>query len=505
MMNLAVNINKKELKHIPKEGPFIILVNRFSYLYEEEAIIEILNKIRPDIKVLTFHRKTKELENTIYIKDYNNRWSKVREYCIKEIRKATKEEIPLAIFPGKRISNLNFKKFGWDKEILKTVYLSKIPVIPMYCNWGEKIDSPLGFALPEIYFDKTINKELKVRIGKAIIPDQIDFIDNLESYRKYIFAKTFSIGKNIILENFFKGSKETSNQLMDSVAKELIKKDIDSLPKEALLCEKGNLKTYIANSFQLPNALTQIGILREQTFRNGNEGTGKCLDIDEFDVFYYQIIIWDDQNNKIIAGCRLAFADWVVQNYGKKGLYTNTLFQFDSNLNPVLFDSIEIGKFYIINEYQKSSNALFLLWKSLQKISLKNPKYKYYIGTVNISNEYSSHSKKMIAYCLKHYYFNHKIAEFVTSRNPYVFRLSKTEKESLLDFSNSNNIQMFEKLLEEIEPNYFKHFELASQFIKQNAKFISFVNDSKISDTLDGLVIMKIDEMPENIMSTLKK
>jgi hypothetical protein len=503
--DIRLRMHEKEMAFIPKEGPFIILVNRFSQHCEEAVLIEILKEVRPDIRVLSFNRNTKDNEHAVYIKDYARPWPKVREDYIKEIKRANKMDYPIVIFPGRRISKIDFEKFGWDKEIMKTVYLSRIPVVPMYCNWDMKLRSPLGFLIPEIYFEKITNKDLVLRVGRPLLPEQLQFIDSVEMFRKYMYVKTFSLGKSLQVDSFFNKTKIDQDDIMPEISAELIEKDISSLPEEALICVKGKLRTYFAASTQLPNALAQIGLLRERTFREAEEGTGKGTDIDEFDVFYYQLIVWDEKEKRIAGGCRIAFADWVIQYYGKKGLYTNSLFQYDAKMTKVLQHSIEMGRLFIVKQYQKSPNALLIIWKSLFEIVSQRPNYKYFIGTVSISREYSDYSKKLIIHYLKKYCYNENLADHVTSRSPFVYRIAKEDKEALFDINANDDLQVFNGLIEDLEPKHLKISVMIRQYIKLHAKFIGFAVDKNFSNTLDGLVIMKMDELNEAAKQLLER
>ena len=131
--------------------------------------------------------------------------------------------------------------------------------------------------------------------------------------------------------------------------------------------------------------MREIGRLREQTFREVGEGTGKAIDVDEFDPYYYQLFIWDQEQQQIVGGYRVGMGDVIFQEYGIAGFYINSLFHIQAPANPILKKSLELGRSYIIKDYQKSYLPLFLLWQGILLFLLKHPHYCYLIGPVSIS------------------------------------------------------------------------------------------------------------------------
>lgn len=504
--HLKLKIFEKEKTNIPQEGPFIAVVNRFSDKYEEQVMIDLIKEVRPDVKVVSFNRSVKGDPNAAYIRDYARGWKKVRKDVIDIIREANKEDIPLVIFPGRRISKIELDRFGWDKEIVKSIFLSRIPVIPIYANWFKKLTEPLGFKIAEIYFNSAVDRELIIRIGKPILPNELGFHADTETFRKYIYAKTFSLGKSLKVERFF-GNKELVQDLeiVPKVQASLVESELKKLSEEALIMKKGNLCVYLATALDISNVLTELGRLREVTFRMIGEGTGKGLDLDEFDVFYHQLIIWDESKQAIVGGCRFVYGDWVIQYYGKKGMYTNSLFQFTGKMNKILTQSVEVGRVFIAPEYQKSMSPLLMLWQSLFKILKTKPQYQYLIGSVSISNEFSHYSKKLMIYYLKKYFYNKDMGAHVHPRNPFIYRLSKTDKESLIDIQEEENIQQFNQLIEEIEPKHLKIPVLIKQYIKQHAIFLGFSIDYSFSESLDGLVLLDLKKIEPEAVKMLNR
>ncbi|MCB0785589.1 MAG: GNAT family N-acetyltransferase, partial [Flavobacteriales bacterium] len=95
----------------------------------------------------------------------------------------------------------------------------------------------------------------------------------------------------------------------------------------------------------------------------------------------------------------------IVRRYGKRGFYTHTLFRMDRGMEKVLGQAFELGRSFVVQEYQKHRLPLFLLWRGLLLHILRNPDHRYLIGPVSISGSYSRLSRGLIlGFVLQHYY-----------------------------------------------------------------------------------------------------
>ncbi|MFK7771644.1 MAG: GNAT family N-acetyltransferase [Saprospiraceae bacterium] len=281
--------------------------------------------------------------------------------------------------------------------------------------------------------------------------------------------------------------------------------EINHLDSDAQLMSRGDFEVYFAQAHQIPNVLLEIGRLRELTFRSVGEGTGKALDIDEFDQYYYNLFIWDKKNNKIVGGYRMGMGEQVFQKKGIENFYIHSLFEIDEAFFPTLKKSIELGRSYIVPEYQKGYLPFFLLWQGILKVLIKNPAYQYLIGPVSISKYYSGVSKSMMVEFVKRYFFDNKNAKHFSPRTPFQPELEQVNLEKMLDSIQGEGLKDLENFLCSIEPEHIKVPVLLKQYTKLNAKFISFNLDPHFSDALDGLMILDLENLPKEIIELLSK
>ena len=110
----------------------------------------------------------------------------------------------------------------------------------------------------------------------------------------------------------------------------VLQEEIDRLPDPVAASD--DLMVYLAQARQIPNVLREIGRLREITFRQAGEGTGGAIDLDTFDSHYLHLFIWNREKREVVGAYRLGPTDQILPAYGVRGLYSSTLFQYDSEL-----------------------------------------------------------------------------------------------------------------------------------------------------------------------------
>ncbi len=201
---------------------------------------------------------------------------------------------------------------------------------------------------------------------------------------------------------------------------------IAPIPKEILLSElteekrlrftnKSNNEIYIVTWQDSPNVVKEIGRLREIVFRAAGGGTGKALDLDEFDTMenpYKQLIVWNPEKDEIIGGYRYILGTEVeMDEHGQPKLATSHMFHFsDRFLKDYLPQTIELGRSFVSLEYQSTragSKAIFALdnlWDGLGALTVIMPNVKYFFGKMTMYPSYHRKGRDMILYFLKKHF-----------------------------------------------------------------------------------------------------
>ena len=178
---------------------------------------------------------------------------------------------------------------------------------------------------------------------------------------------------------------------------------------------KSHNEIYIINWKNAPNVLKEIGRLREIAFRAAGGGTGKSLDLDEYDLMenpYQQLVVWDPEAEEILGGYRYILGDEVeFDSEGKPILATAHMFDFSPKfLKEYLPTTIELGRSFVTFEYQSSragAKGLFALdnlWDGLGALTVVKPNVKYFFGKMTMYPSYHRLGRDMILYFLKKHF-----------------------------------------------------------------------------------------------------
>ncbi len=198
------------------------------------------------------------------------------------------------------------------------------------------------------------------------------------------------------------------------IDKELLKAELTP-DKQLRLTNKSHNEIYVITAHNAPNVMKEIGRLREIAFRTAGGGTGKAMDIDEFDTCencYNQLIVWNPEADEIIGGYRYLYGeDWDLDENGQPKLATSHLFRFSEQfLKEYMPYTVELGRSFVSLEYQnvrsnsKSIFALDNLWDGLGALTVLNPKLKYFFGKMTMYPSYIRRGRDMILYFLQKHF-----------------------------------------------------------------------------------------------------
>lgn len=223
------------------------------------------------------------------------------------------------------------------------------------------------------------------------------------------------------------------------IDKEVLKSELTE-DKRLRFTNKSNNEIYIVTWKNAPNVLKEIGRLREIAFRAAGGGTGKSMDLDEYDLMenpYQQLIVWDPEAEEILGGYRYLLGDEVeFDAEGKPLLATAHMFNFSGKfLKDYLPTTIELGRSFVTLEYQSTragSKGLFALdnlWDGLGALTVVMPQVKYFFGKMTMYPSYNRFGRDMILYFLKKH-FNDK-DKLITPMQPLLIETDEKVLEKL--------------------------------------------------------------------------
>uniref|UniRef100_UPI0031E19A8D lysophospholipid acyltransferase family protein n=1 Tax=Flavobacterium sp. TaxID=239 RepID=UPI0031E19A8D len=522
-MEIKFEIPEEDLKRLPKDGAYITISNHPLGGIDGILLLKLMLEREPNFKIIAnflLHRIVPMKKYIMPVNPFeNHKDAKSSVIGIKETLRHLSDGKPLGIFPAGEVSTYKDGKLvvdkPWEEGALKLIRKAKVPVVPIYFHaknsklfyWLSKIDDTLRTAkLPsELLTQK--DRVIKVRIGKPISVNEQNEIESFEEYSEFLRKKTY-----MLANPFEKDTKlidtATASLKITKAPKKIVtpaseSKLIDEVQalrdSDSRFLQSKNYEVFFASAKQIPNILHEIGRLREITFREVGEGTNESIDLDEYDQYYHHMFLWDDETKKIAGAYRMGLGSEIYPKYGIEGFYLTDLFRFEPELHDMMHKSIEMGRAFIVKEYQQKPMPLFLLWKGIIHTTLRHPEHKYLVGGVSISNQFSDFSKSLMIEFMKSNYYDPYIAQYIHPKKAYKVKLKDADKDFIFDEAESD-LNKFDKIIDELEPGNLRLPVLIKKYIKQNARVVAFNVDPLFNNAIDGLMYIRIADIPESTM-----
>ncbi|MCO4822220.1 MAG: lysophospholipid acyltransferase family protein [Flavobacteriaceae bacterium] len=518
---IKFEIPEEDLKRLPKDGAYITVSNHPLGGIDGILLLKLMLEQRNDFKIIAnflLHRIEPLKPYIMPVNPFEDRKDvKSSISGFKNSLLHLKGGHPLGVFPAGEVSTYRDGKLvvdkPWEEAAMKLIQKANVPVVPIYFHAkNSKLFYKLS-KLSDTFRTAKLPSELltqkkriiKVRIGRPIsVKDQNEH-QSLPDFSEFIRRKTY------MLSNAFEDERKRLDaisstlkmpkipkKIVTPVKRELLIKEIETLKEDDYrLLKSKNYEVYLAPASKLSNILREVGRLREITFREVGEGTNEAIDLDKFDTYYHHMFLWDVEAKVIAGAYRMGLGSKIYEKYGIDGFYLQDLFRFEPELHKMMSQSIEMGRAFIIKEYQQKPMPLFLLWKGIVHTTLRFPEHKFLIGGVSISNQFSNFSKSLMIEFMKSHYYDPYIAQYVHPKKEFKVKLKDADKDFVFDATEAD-LNKFDKIIDEVEPGALRLPVLLKKYIKQNARLVAFNVDPLFNNAVDGLMYIKIADLPES-------
>ncbi|MDX1317287.1 MAG: lysophospholipid acyltransferase family protein, partial [Xanthomarina gelatinilytica] len=518
---IKFEIPEEDLKRLPKDGAYITVSNHPLGGIDGILLLKLMLEQREDFKIIAnflLHRIEPLKPYIMPVNPFEDRKDVKSSIAgFKNAIKHLQEGHPLGVFPAGEVSTYRDGKLlvdkPWEEAAMKLIQKAEVPVVPIYFHAKNstlfyklsKISDTFRTAkLPsELLTQK--RRTIKVRIGRPIsVADQKEH-QSLDEFSEFIRKKTYMLSnsfdeKGNLLSNISSTLKvpKPPKRIVTPISKDIMNQEVEALRKgDCRLLQSKNYEVFLATSTEIPNILREIGRLREITFREVGEGTNEAIDLDTFDTYYHHMFLWDSDQQLVAGAYRMGLGSEIYAKYGIDGFYLQDLFRFEPELFKMMSESIEMGRAFIIKEYQQKPMPLFLLWKGIVHTTLRYPEHKFLIGGVSISNQFSNFSKSLMIEFMKSHYYDPYIAQYVHPKKEFKVKLKDADKDFVFDETEAD-LNKFDKIIDEVEPGALRLPVLLKKYIKQNAKLVAFNVDPLFNNSVDGLMYIKIADLPES-------
>lgn len=520
VMNVDMNVSQEQLDLIPREGPLIVVANHPYGGIEGLALMALLRRVRPDVKLMANYLlgKVPSLQNDLFQVNPFDNGKGGSLSGIRGAMKWVKEGHVLGVFPAGEVSSFQPSRGAvadkeWSSVIGSMIRKTGADVQCVYFDGhNSRIFQTVGLVHPSLRtlmlpraFLKTRNRELKVKVGHLVSNDKCAEFDSSRNLIEYLRVRTYvlsSDGKKSMKKKSRRERREhykailkhrkSAMDIAPPVDRDALTRELDSLDEKYLMLESGQYKVFCVRAERIPVALQELGRLREETFRAVGEGTGMAADIDWWDQHYRHLILWHSEDREIIGAYRMGISDELLEKFGRKGLYTASLYHYSDKMLDQLTPGIELGRSFIQQKYQRSPSALGLLWKGVMAYIYHHPRHCRIFGPVSISNEYDSMSKRMMIDFIKDNHFDNELAGEVKPTHP-----PKLKPIKLWDKNYGTLLKKIEDvndLIAEVEPRMKNAPVLIRQYLRMKGRFLCFNVDPDFNDSLDALMFADLSD-----------
>jgi putative hemolysin len=513
-----------DLARIPRQGPCILIANHPTGMLDGLLLGKLLATVRTDFVFLgnyVLDQMEQMRPFNIAIDPFGGHTA--AQHNVAPIRKALRVLRAggmLVIFPAGEVASWQWAQRrvtdpAWHPNVAAIIRHAKAPVLPVYIDGANgPLFHLLGFIHPSLRTlrlpEEVLNKRgttVDLRIAQPIPAKRLAAFSDDARLLDYLRMRTFLLSSQRHpavapaqgqCAHPLKGA--TAVPIAPADSREVLLEEIEALAPEHRLLESGEYQVYVAPAPAIPRLLHEIGRQREIAFRAAGEGTGQASDLDGFDTHYLHLFVWQRQQAELVGAYRLGCVDEIVARHGLKGLYTQTLFHYDTQLLQQLGPALELGRSFVRQEYQRAYYPLMLLWKGIGTFIARHPQYRHLFGPVSISNDYTTMSRLLMVAFLQANHLMPALAQFVQPRRPLRMRC-RTETSPAVCARSAADLEELDALVKELECQQRTIPVLLKQYLKLGGRLLGFNVDPAFGYVVDGLILVDMANAPHPLLT----
>lgn len=505
------------LARIPRQGPLVVVANHPHGLADGVVAMDFLLRARPDALVVGNRWLARIPGIRPWLVEVNPFDPKASDSTnlagTRRILGHLKAGGCVLVFPAGEVSSCHLRQRRvadpvWSPQVVRLARRAGAAVLPLHLSGGNsRLFHSLGLFHPRLRtlmllreFLAQRGKVIHLRTAKPVSPAQLADHPDDEEATSFLRLRCELLASREAKPAPVRERTAAWAPVIPPVKPNLIRAELESLPPADLLLSSGPFRVYRFLGAELPHTLREVGRLREVTFRAVSEGGGNECDLDPFDAWYDQLILWDDQTSQIVGGYRLGPTDRILPLKGKHGMYTSTLFEFKGEFFRRLDPALEMGRSFIREEYQRRPTSLPLLWRGIGRYVARFPRYHLLFGPVSVNPEYGQASKELILSYLRHNRTAEDLAPLVRAKNPpRAMSLRDADVEVLQRCAF--DLEHVSGLVSDLEPDAKAVPVLLKHYLKLNGRLIAFNVDEAFGGCLDGLIVVDLTKTDPKLLA----
>jgi putative hemolysin len=419
-LDVRLEVSPEDIARIPRTGPVVVVANHPFGILEGLALLRLLSSVRPDVRVIANSMVVAlsgMADGIIPVDVFAAPGvAPANHSALREAVRFLRSGGMLLTFPAGEVAHLQPPSFrvadpAWKSSVAGIIRLGRAAVLPVFFPGANgpafQVLGLLHPMLRTLMLPRELLRKrgstLQMRVGSLLPRQMLEQVTGDQALIDLLRERTFLLqarsGVSAVAARARKLRKPPRRgcaAVAESESADAVSREVAALLASQRLVEHGSFDVCWARSEQIPATLFEIGRLRELTFREVGEGTGRARDLDRFDAGYWHLFLWDHRQHQVAGAYRIGATDEICRRPGGPGLYTQTLFSIRPRLLEDMGPALELGRSFIRAEYQRDPAALLLLWRGIGRLVIQNPRYATLFGPVSISDDYSPLSRDLI-------------------------------------------------------------------------------------------------------------
>ncbi len=510
-LGIRVDIAPSDVSSLPASGAAIVVANHPHGVLDGLALVSVVSQRRRDVRVVTNHRleQIPELhEFCLFVDPSCGRHAAARSHAgLRGALRWLGDGQVLILFPAGTVASTFATGLAtptdaaWHDTVGRLALRTGAVVVPAFIegrnsSWFYRVGR-IHSGLRTLLLARELLRQQGGRVGIRI-GSPLRIATHLSG--STVGSRATAVIRAEVAQLAARPARlasKPSAALIEAPDTALLEAEVHALDIDCRLVESGALQVYYAHAPSIPNVLQEIGRLREKTFRVSGEGTGNAVDLDQFDDHYAHLFVWNRDKREIVGAYRLGLTDQILAAHGISGLYTSTLFRYDSRLLVQLSPAIELGRSFVREEYQRSTSGLFLLWKGIARFVARSHRYRVLFGPVSISRHYTDTSQQLLRSFLVQNFYHRELGGLVEAVTPP----SSAPLPRGIDAIVAAELQDVDKMVARLEADGKGIPVLLRQYVRLNAKLLGFNVDPAFGDALDALMMVDLADVDRAILN----
>jgi putative hemolysin len=440
VLGCQFEVDAGDLERIPESGPVAVVSNHPLGGLDGIVLGEILRRRRPDTLLMANYllkRVRMAADHMIFVDPFaRDNPAAANVSPLRQSLKHLKNGGLLGIFPGNQVSHYR-KETGlvedppWVAHIAALIRRSGATVVPVRIiarnSWlfeRAGLVHPLlrTLMLPREFMRRGLSPEpIRVVIGEPVPAPRMARFSSDEEAVAFLQLASRSLAMRPPPKKAVAVSGMARKPLAEAVESAVLRAEVEALKPRGLLLEQGEMEVLVGDFESMPAVMREIGRGRELSFREAGGGTGEEVDLAEADSYYKHLFVWNRERGEVVGAYRLGLTDEILPKRGAAGLVSSGLFEFSPSFLRRIGCALELGRSYVLPEYQRSYSSLLLLWAGILRFIARHPRYRVIVGAVGISqgDEYCAGSRRLIVDYLRGRHGRPELAGEVTPREPF--------------------------------------------------------------------------------------